>query len=273
MLGKESVRSRLDSGISYTEFTYMILQAYDFLHLNREYGCILQAGGSDQWGNITAGVDLIRRVSAKKAYGLTLPLVTQSGGKKLGKTEGGAIWLDAERTTPYQLYQYWIGVNDLDVIRFLKYFTFLSADELTNLHEEVRERPGAREAQRTLAREVTALVHGKKEMQRAENISNALFYARVSDLTVAEIEAGLHDVPTYTLVGDRDVSLVDLLVEARISPSKRRAREDIRNNAITVNDVRRNDINVTLTTSERIGGKYIIIRRGKNAYFLIDWPG
>ncbi len=271
MLAKDSVKSRLEVGISYTEFSYMVLQAYDYLHLNQNYGCELQAGGSDQWGNITAGADLIRRVTGATVYGLTLPLVTQADGAKLGKTEAGAIWLDEKRTTPYQFYQYWVNLDDRDVISFLKYFTFLSKEQLDELNHEVATKPWERVAQRTLACEITTLVHGSKATTSAENISNALFYGKISELSADEIEQALNDVPTFDLRGDRQIGLVDLLAEAKISPSKRRAREDIVNGAITVNDIKRNDQTEMLTPADRIAGRYIVIRRGKNKYFLVDW--
>ncbi len=271
MMAKDSVKSRLQAGISYTEFSYMILQAYDFLHLHENFGCELQSGGSDQWGNITAGADLIRRKSGGAAYGLTLPLVTQSGGKKLGKTESGTVWLDPKRTTPYQFYQYWMNIDDADVIRFLKYFTFLNREELKELAGEVAENPWKRVAQRTLAQQVTELVHGAEATTSAENISLALFSGKVAELAAHEIEQGLNDVPTFRLTDEQPVKLVDILAEAEIAPSKRRAREDIRNGAISVNDNRQTDIDFVLQQSDRVAGKYIIIRRGKNTYHLIDW--
>ena len=271
MLAKDSVKSRLEAGISFTEFSYMVMQAYDYLHLHQSLGCELQAGGSDQWGNITAGVDLIRRVTGQTAYGLTLPLVTKSDGTKLGKTESGTIWLDSGRTTPYQFYQYWINVDDRDAIRFLKYFTFLPEEGLIELEMELANKPWERTAQRTLAREVTTLVHGSKSTMSAENISQALFYGRVTDLSGDEIDQGLNDVPTYTLQGDQQVKLVDLLAAAGISHSKRRAREDILAGAITINDVRRTDLEETLAPADRIAGKYVVIRRGKNKYYLVEW--
>jgi tyrosyl-tRNA synthetase len=180
MLAKDSVKSRLDVGISYTEFSYMILQAYDFLQLRRLYGCELQAGGSDQWGNITAGVDLIRRELGETAFGLTQPLITRSDGKKLGKTEQGAIWLDATLTTPYQFYQYWINLPDEDVIQFLKYFTFLGAEEMAELEKAVAGEAWKRAAQRRLAQEMTSMVHGQSATASAERISNALFYGEIA---------------------------------------------------------------------------------------------
>jgi tyrosyl-tRNA synthetase len=271
MLAKDSVKSRLEEGISYTEFSYMILQAYDFLRLYELYGCQLQAGGSDQWGNITAGIDLIRRKLAEPAYGLTLPLVTSADGVKLGKTEVGAIWLDVERTTPYQFYQYWINVADQDVLKFLKQFTFLDREALIELEREVANTPSERVAQRTLAREVTRYVHGHEAMESAEKISQSLFYGRISDLAAEEIEQALYDVPSHLIRGKDEIILVDLLFEANIASSKRRAREDIQNGAITVNDKKVKERNTRLTLADRIANKYIVIRRGKTRYFLVDW--
>jgi tyrosyl-tRNA synthetase len=270
MLSKDAVKSRLATGISYTEFSYMILQSYDFLRLNEDYGCEMQAGGSDQWGNITAGIDLIRRVSNKKAYGLTFPLVTKSDGAKFGKTESGAVWLDPLKTTPYQFFQFWINTDDRDVIKFIKYFTFLSPEEISDLEKEVEHNPGKREAQRVLAREVTALVHGKDAMLRAEKISQALFYGNVKNLSGDEIEEGLKDVPSIT-IEEKEIGLVDLLITAGVSPSKRQAREDIRNRAIYINDQCSTDVNRTLGFADRLREKYTIIRRGKKNYFLVKW--
>lgn len=271
MLAKDSVKSRLEGGISYTEFSYMILQAYDFLRLYLDFGCEMQAGGSDQWGNITAGIELIRRVAGGAAHGLTLPLVTSSDGAKLGKTETGTVWLDPDRTTPYEFYQYWINVGDADVVRFTKYFTFLSRQEIESLAREVEQNPGRREAQRRLAQEATSLVHGEEAMRRAENISQALFYGKLADLTADELEEGLNNVPSFTLEGTSEIGLVDLLAQAGISPSKRRAREDIASGAITLNDIRVREVARTLRLADRLAGRYIVIRRGKSNYHLIRW--
>jgi tyrosyl-tRNA synthetase len=271
MLAKESVSSRLDAGISFTEFSYMIMQSYDFLWLNRNMDCELQTGGSDQWGNITAGVDLIRRTRGRSVFGLTAPLVTSADGSKLGKTELGAIWLDDQLTTPYQFYQYWMNTNDEDVIQYIKIFTFLSHTEIGELESEVGSKPWERVAQRTLAREATTLVHDKEAMNRAEHISQALFYGKVSDLSAKEIEEGLNDVPTHVIEGDNEIKLVDLLAEANISPSKRRAREDIANGAIYINDQRCSDLDKLVAPADRLQGSYIVIRRGKNKYHLVKW--
>ncbi len=271
MLAKDSVKSRLETGISYTEFTYMIMQAYDYMQLHKQYNCELQAGGSDQWGNITAGCDLIRRTMRATVHGLTLPLVTQGDGTKLGKTERGGVWLEVEKTSAYQLYQYWMNVGDEDVIRFLKYYSFLSREDIEELAKSVDEEPWKRVAQRTLAREVTSLVHGHDAMLSAEEISNALFYGQVAKLNQEQLLQALDDVPTYDLNGVNTITLVDLLADAQIVASKRRAREDIKNGAITVNDERIQDDTRVIQKEDLIAGQYLVIRRGKNKYFLVKW--
>ncbi len=249
----------------------MILQSYDFLKLNEYFSCELQAGGSDQWGNITAGIDLIRRFANKKVYGITFPLVTKSDGTKFGKTEAGTIWLDPAKTSPYEFYQFWINSDDRDVLRFLKYFTFLSREQILALQKEVDDNPGKREAQRALAREVTRLVHGQEALQRAERISHALFYGNLRELAGEEIEECFKDVPSMT-VRENAINLVDLLVTSGLAPSKRQAREDIRNKAIYINDQPSTDTGKVLTASDRFwDGKYSVIRRGKKNYYLVKW--
>ena len=269
MLGKESVSSRLSTGISFTEFSYMVLQAYDFMALNRKYGCELQIGGSDQWGNITAGIELCRRVLHKTMYGLTFPLLEKSDGTKFGKTETGTLWLDPEKTSPYQFYQFWVNAADRDVVKFLKLFTFLSRERIEELEREVEARPEKREAQRVLAEEVTTFIHGAAAKDRAVHISEALFYGNLRDLNEREIAEGFSDVPSYTLKGVDEVVLIDLLVDARISSSRRQAREDIRNGAIYINGRRWSKS--LIGTDERLAGKYLVIRRGKRRYFLVRW--
>ena len=236
MLAKDTIASRLETGISFTEFTYTILQAMDFNHLYEHHNCKLQIGGSDQWGNITTGLELIRKMQPEgsKAYGLTIPLVTKADGTKFGKTEGGAVWLDAKKTTPYEFYQFWINTADADVVKYLKFFTFLSHEEIVQLERAVEEEPHLRKAQKALAEEMTRLIHGEESLQQAIKISQALFSGDVKNLSAAEIKQGFKDVPSFNaedLVGN----LVDLLVAAKISPSKRQAREDITNGAVTVN--------------------------------------
>jgi tyrosyl-tRNA synthetase len=268
MLAKDSVDSRIERGISFTEFSYMILQAYDFLKLNELYDCTLQIGGSDQWGNITAGLELIGKTTQKRAFGLTLPLVTKSDGQKFGKSESGAIWLDAAKTSPYQFYQFWINTDDNDVIRFLKYFTFLQPSEIERLEEELRTAPEKREAQRVLAREVTELVHGREALASAINITKALFDGDVTQLTVTELEEAFKDAPVTTLP-DEPIGLVDLLTQAKAASSKREAREHIEKGAIAVNGEKVTALDKTLTAADRIGGKYLVLRRGKKNYYLI----
>ncbi len=271
MLGKESVSSRLSTGISFTEFSYMVLQAYDFMELKREYGCELQIGGSDQWGNITAGIELCRRVLNKTVYGLTFPLLEKSDGTKFGKTETGTLWLDPEKTSPYQFYQFWVNAADRDVVKFLKLFTFLSRERIEELEREVEARPEKREAQRVLAEEVTTFIHGAAAKDRSVHISEALFYGNLRDLNEQEIAEGFSDVPSYALNGVDEVELIDLLVDARISSSRRQAREDIGNGAIYINGQRCTDMSHVLKPSERLAGKYLVMRRGKRRYFLVRW--
>ncbi len=271
MLSKESVRSRLEAGISYTEFSYMILQAYDFLKLYQDHNCEMQAGGSDQWGNITAGIDLIRKIAAGQAYGLTFPLVIKSDETKFGKTEAGTIWLDSKKTTPYQFYQFWINTDDKDVIKFIKYFTFLSEDEISDLEEKIKRSPEKREAQTVLAKEITSLVHGKEAVAKSEKISQVLFYGNLKDLSEEEMEEGFKDVPSITIEGKKEMELVELVLTAGVSSSKRRAREDISNRAISINGEICTDPDKIISVSERLWGKYIIIRKGKKNYFLVKW--
>jgi tyrosyl-tRNA synthetase len=268
MLAKDSVDSRIGKGISFTEFSYMILQSYDFMQLNLTKNCSLQVGGSDQWGNITAGLELIGKTSGNRAYGMTIPLVTKSDGQKFGKTEGGAVWLDATKTSPYQFYQFWINTEDNDVIRFLKYFTFLAHEEINHLEEEVKAQPEKREAQRILAREVTKLVHGDVALQSALNITQALFSGNVQELTPTEIIEAFRDAPS-TSIEDQELGLVDLLVTVGAAPSKRQARQDIESGAVTVNGTKTTEIEKKVSELGRIGGSYLIIRRGKKNYFLV----
>ncbi|MGI6119149.1 MAG: tyrosine--tRNA ligase [Desulfosporosinus sp.] len=273
MLAKDSVEARLHKGISYTEFSYMILQSYDYLKLNELYGCEMQVGGSDQWGNITAGIDLIRRTlvnQGKETYGLTMPLVIKSDGTKFGKTESGTVWLNAEKTSPYKFYQFWINTDDKDVIKFLKYFTFLSLDEIAVLEERVNKEPEKREAQRTLAAEVTKLVHGQDALQRAEKISNALFRGGLRELSASEIEEGFSEVPSAT-IENPEIGLVELLIQAGVVTSKRQAREAIESGSIYINDIRHKDMDTTVSELEHLDGKFLVLRRGKKNYYLIKF--
>jgi len=271
MLAKDSVETRMTKGISYTEFSYMILQSYDYLKLNEVYGCEMQVGGSDQWGNITAGIDLVRRTSinqVKEMHGLTIPLVTKSDGIKFGKTESGTVWLDAEKTSPYKFYQFWMNTEDQDVIKFLKFFTFLSLDEISVLAEGVEKEPEKRKAQRTLAVEVTKLVHGQDALARAEKISSALFGGGLRKLSAEEVEEGFSEVPSAT-IDNPEIGLVDLLIQAGVVKSKRQAREAIESGAIYINDIRYTDLETSVPQLECLGGKYLVIRHGKRNYYLI----
>lgn len=269
MLAKDTVQSRLETGISFTEFSYMILQSLDFLKLYETENCRLQIGGSDQWGNITAGLELIRKTHEEaKAFGLTVPLVTKADGTKFGKTEGNAVWLDPEKTTPYEFYQFWINTDDRDVVNYLKYFTFLSHEEIEKLAKATAEQPEKRLAQKALAEDITKLVHGEAALKQAIRISEALFSGNIKELNGAEIEQGFKDVPSYTNK-EAEVNLVDLLVASKISPSKRQAREDIQNGAIYINGDRVTDLGYVLSDLDKIESKFTIIRRGKKKYYLI----
>lgn len=277
MLAKDSVESRLANGISFTEFTYMILQSLDYLRLYEKENVTLQIGGSDQWGNITAGMELIRRTHAgnneeeqDKAFALTVPLITKADGTKFGKTAGGAVWLSPERTTPYEFYQFWFNTDDRDVIKFMKYFTFMSLEEIATYEQSVENEPEKRLAQTKLAEEMTTLVHGKEALEQAIKISQALFSGDIASLNGAEIEQGFKDVPSHT-AADEDKTLVDMLVEAGISSSKRQAREDISNGAIRINGEKEEDVSRVLTKADRIDERFIIIRRGKKKYTLLKF--
>jgi tyrosyl-tRNA synthetase len=273
MLAKDTIASRLETGISFTEFTYTILQAMDFFHLYEKYDCKLQIGGSDQWGNITTGLELIRKMSSEgsKAFGLTIPLVTKSDGTKFGKSESGAVWLDPEKTSPYEFYQFWINTADTDVIKYLKYFTFLGKEEIEQLEKSVQEEPHLRQAQKTLAEEMTRFIHGEEALQQAIKISAALFSGDVKNLTADEIKQGFKDVPSFTVEGEEELGLVDLLVAAKIAPSKRQAREDVSNGAVSLNGDRVTDTAYVLGEADKIEGQFTIIRRGKKKYFMIKY--
>jgi len=271
MLAKDSVDSRLANGISFTEFSYMILQSYDFYRLLTDHGCSLQIGGSDQWGNITAGLDLIGKMGGGEAFGMTLPLVTKSDGKKFGKSESGAVWLDRNKTSVYAFYQFWINTDDNDVIKFLKYFTFLDRERIAELEQELASRPEQRAAQRELAREVTGLVHGDDAVVSAEKITQALFSGDVTQLSESELVEALQDMPTTVVQGQEETPLLDLLIETKAAPSKRQAREDIEKGAVYLNGQREQSLDFVLTREHRLHGKYAVIRRGKKNYFLVKF--
>ncbi|WP_270233849.1 tyrosine--tRNA ligase [Staphylococcus warneri] len=271
MLGKDSIQTRLEHGISYTEFTYTILQAIDFGHLNRELNCKIQVGGSDQWGNITSGIELMRRMYGQtEAYGLTIPLVTKSDGKKFGKSESGAVWLDADKTSPYEFYQFWINQSDEDMIKFLKYFTFLSKEEINQLEQSKEEAPHKREAQKALAENVTRFIHGEDALNDAIRISQALFSGDLKSLSAKELKEGFKDVPQVEL-SKNTTNIIDALIETGIGSSKRQAREDVNNGAIYINGERQQDVNYELTDEDKIEGAFTIIRRGKKKYFMVNY--
>ncbi|MBU5468131.1 tyrosine--tRNA ligase [Virgibacillus sp. MSJ-26] len=275
MLAKESVSTRIEQGITFTEFSYMILQSLDYLKLNEQENCTLQIGGSDQWGNITAGMELIRRSRDLEedeidVFGLTVPLITKADGTKFGKTAGGAVWLDPEKTSPYEFYQFWINTDDRDVIKFISYFTFLSEGDIKELENEVKERPEKRRAQKRLAEEMTKLVHSQEALEQAQKITESLFSGNLKQLSAEDIKQGFKDVPTIEME-DEEISLVDLLVNAKISSSKRQAREDIKNGAIYINGERNQDIQHSVTKDDRIEDIFTIVRRGKKRYFLISY--
>lgn len=271
MLGKDSVQSRLEKGISYTEFTYMILQAIDFGHLNREFNCKVQIGGSDQWGNITSGIELMRRMYGQtEAFGFTIPLVTKADGKKFGKSESGTVWLDAEKTSPYELYQFWINTSDEDVIKFLKYFTFLDKAEIEQLEASKNEAPHKREAQKALAENVVSFIHGQAALDDAIRISEALFSGNLKALSSQELREGFKDVPQAAVDYDT-TNIVDFIVEAGISSSKRQAREDVSNGAIYINGERQQDLKYEITDEDKIDNEFTIVRRGKKKYFMVKY--
>lgn len=268
MLSKESVTSRLKNGISFTEFSYQILQSIDFLHLNEQDGIQLQIGGADQWGNLTDGVDLIHNKKPnEKAYGLTIPLMLKADGTKFGKTAGGAVWLDPKKTSPFEFYQFWINQDDRDVIKYLKYFTFLSHEEINDLAEKVKTEPQKREAQRRLAEEVTKFVHGEKLMKQAERISQILFSGDIRRLSVHELEQAFEKVPSVKIEAQRQ-NIIDWLVATKIEPSKRQARQDVQSGAITVNGQKADSEQFVVDSSDSFGGKYVVVRKGKRNYFL-----
>lgn len=271
MLNKEIVSSRLETGISYTEFTYQILQAMDFEHLYKEHGVELQIGGADQWGNITGGIELIHKNqgSDAKAFGLTIPLMLKADGTKFGKTEGGAVWLDPEKTTPYEFYQFWINTDDRDVIKYLKYFTFLGKDEIDELAEKVKKEPWKREAQRRLAEEVTEFVHGKDAVKEAENITNALFSGNIKDLTTQEVENGFKNMPSVEVSADKKNIVEWLVDDTKIEKSRRQAREDVNNGAVRINGDKVTETGFEIDPSASFDGKFVVVRRGKKKYFLV----
>ena len=266
MLDKDIIRRRLDSGITYTEFSYMLLQSLDFLHLHETRRVDLQVAGSDQWGNITAGVDLIRKKTGDEVYAFTMPLVTTKDGKKFGKSEGNALWLDKNKTSSYELYQYLVNVEDEMVIDYLKIFTFLSKEEIEEIERQHKERPEDRLAHKTLAREIITFIHGEEEYNKAIKISEALFSGDVKSLKLDEILIGFKDIPSFEI--SSELSLIDMLVNNGVCSSKREAREFIGSGAITINGDKMSDENMIITSDLAIEGKVLVIRRGKKKYYL-----
>jgi tyrosyl-tRNA synthetase len=298
MVAKESVRARMEdreTGISFTEFSYMLLQAFDFMVLCRDQNCELQIGGSDQWGNITAGIDLCRKKLGKTVFGLTLPLITNADGTKFGKTEAGAIWLDPKRTSVYRFYQFWINTDDRDVIRYLKYFTFLSQEEVESLEKQHAENPGARIAHKALAQEVTKMIHGQTELNQAVRASGILFGGSLDGITEDTFEK-LFRIPTKDFIGEIEeafqnigvelggvprvfiekakfdgagIPLVELLVHAGLCPSKGQARKDIEGGGVNINNVREASATRAVTASDLLFGKHVLLRKGKKNYVVV----
>ena len=284
MLNKESVKQRIerdDVGISFTEFSYSLLQGYDFAELNKRHGAVLEIGGSDQWGNITAGIDLTRRLNQKQVFGLTLPLVTKSDGTKFGKTEGGAVWLNAKKTSPYQFYQFWLKVADADVYKFLKYFTFLSIEEIDAIEAKDKASGTKPEAQRILAEEMTRLIHGEAALQAAQRISESLFAEDQSSLTESDFEQlALDGLPTFEV--SESLNVVETLVKTGLASSNKEARGFVNSKAVLLNGqaaelnnpnhaAERPDDAYLLTDEHKRFGKYTIVRRGKRNHALLVW--
>lgn len=266
MLAKDKVKSRLESGITYAEFSYMILQALDFMHLYETRNCCLQVAGSDQWGNITSGIELVRKKLDKEVYGMVMPLVTDSNGVKFGKTEGNALWLDRNKTSSYELYQYLINLEDCMIIDYLKKLTFLSKEEIEEIEKKHNENPHLREAHKALAKEVISDLHGEEAYDEAVKISEALFSGDIKNFTESEIKAAFKGIEPFTI--NEDTNIVDLLVNNGVCSSKREAREFVSNGSITLNGEKVTDTDITITKDNCLVGKYIIIRRGKKKYHL-----
>lgn len=268
MLNKDIVSRRLDAGITYTEFSYMIMQALDFWWLNKNKNVTMQVAGQDQWGNITAGIELIRKKEQKEVYAFTMPLLTKSDGTKFGKTNGKSIWLDIDKTSPYEMYQFFINTEDSKVIDYLKFLTFLSKKEIEELERKHNEAPHLREAHKALAKEVITFLHGEEAYAEALKISEALFSGNIKELTAKEIEMGFNDLPA---IEGYEVSLVDALIELKLASSKREAREFIRNGAVSVNGDKVTEEGFILSKNVAIEGKFIVVRRGKKLYALVRY--
>ena len=268
MLGKDIIQRRLETGITYAEFSYMLMQGYDFLHLFQEKNCIMQVAGSDQWGNITTGVDFIRKVLDKTAYAFTMPLILDSTGKKFGKSEGNALWLDKEKTTPYAIYQHLINTDDSKVLEYLKVFTFLTKEEIEDIYAQQQAAPETRIAQKTLAWEVVKDLHGKAEADNAVTVSQKLFAGDFKNLSVSDILSGMKGVPTFKFT--EEIPLIDVMVNNGMASSKREAREFIKNKALSINGDVVTDETMIVKKDMALEGKVIIFRRGKKKYYLAE---
>ncbi|MFA5604146.1 MAG: tyrosine--tRNA ligase [Bacilli bacterium] len=266
MLNKETVKSRLDIGITYTEFSYMIMQALDFLYLFENKNCSLQIGGQDQWGNITAGIELIRKKISQEAYGMTMPLITKADGSKFGKSESGTVWLDKEKTTPYELYQFLVNSEDAKVVEYLKKLTFLNPSEIDELEKSLVNDAHLRLPHKALAKEVITFLHGSEEYEKAVKISESLFNGQIRDLSAKDIISGFKDVPSFEI--NSEINIVDLLVNNDICSSKREAREFIGTGSITINDEKITDEDFLVTKEMAVEEKVIVVRRGKKKYFI-----
>jgi tyrosyl-tRNA synthetase len=272
MIAKESVRRRLESedGISYTEFSYLLLQAYDFVMLHDRFHCTLQMGGSDQWGNITAGIDLMRKLRGARGHGLVLPLVTTSAGVKFGKTEAGAVWLDPERTSPFRFYQFWLNTDDRDAIRYLKFFTFKTRDEIDWLAKETAERADQREAQRALARAVTALVHGDEQVQRAERAAKVLFGGSFEDVAIEDLLTAFEDAPSTEIDLPEDgMAVAELIARVKLVPSRSEAMRLLKSGGVYVNNARVADEKARLIAADAIGGELFVLRKGRKDQHIV----
>lgn len=279
MLAKDSVKSRIEreEGISYTEFSYMLMQSYDFLHLYQNEGCILQTGGSDQWGNITAGTELVRKVTGNSAYGMVYPLITKSDGTKFGKTAGGSVWLKAERTSPYKFFQFWLNTDDRDVVNYLKYFTFLDQETVAEMADLVENQPERREAQKRLAKEMTALVHGDTALSKAEQATQVLFGGSLDGLSASDVGEIFSEVPSTSIAKDAfsgdGMNILDVLVETKVAKSKGDARRSVNEGGINVNNVRVTDLERMVSANDLLEGQFVVLRKGKKNYHLIKLVG
>ena len=271
MLAKDSVSSRLENGLSFTEFSYTLLQGIDYAYLNEHHGVKMQLGGSDQWGNITTGLEIMRKLRGDvEAYGFTIPLMLKSDGTKFGKSTGGAVWLDPEKTTPYEFYQFWFNTADNDTISAIKKFTFLEKEEIEKLEESLAKKPHLRLAQKALAEELVKIVHGEAALESALNITKALFSGNIKELTLDELKVAVKGMPKAQLPKD-DINIVDFLVESGVVTSKRQAREDVNNGAISINGDKVTDLAFTIDSSSRLEDSFTVVRRGKKNYKLVEY--